>query len=62
MTSRGPRARPCTALEALLLQGLLLRVAEVDQLDGAASGPQEPVQLLERARRPALVVEVGRGA
>ena len=46
----GPRAR-------LLLQGPLLCVAEVDQLDSAASSPQELVQLLERAPRSALVVD-----
>tara|TARA_B100000780_G_scaffold233144_1_gene173251 strand:+ start:470 stop:607 length:138 start_codon:yes stop_codon:yes gene_type:complete len=35
----------------------LLCVAEVDQLDSAASSPQELVQLLERAPRSALVVD-----
>ena len=47
----GPRARQVELVD-------LLRVAEVDQLDGTASGaPQELVQLVERALRPALVID-----
>ena len=46
----GPRVLPARPARLLL-------VAEDDQLDGTASGGQELVQLVERALRPALVID-----